>query len=310
MLGHAGIVNAQAPFPNQPVRWLVPFAAGGGSDAAARIIGEEMTRLLKQQVIIENRPGGNTLIATQALMSAKPDGYTFMSASNDTLTINPHLMKVPYQVDSDFEYVALFATFPTLLVAKKDFPADDAKQALDYIRKNGPSINYASYGTGSVAHIGMEMLLGRLGTKANHVPYKGGAPAVQDMVGGNVDMMMDVIPSSVPHVKSGNLKALAWTGKNRNAALPDLLTLQEAGIAGFDFYSWQGIVAPRGTPAEVVQALSAAFRTVLSSPQVREKLEARGIDATYLDGAAFHKLAAAGSAEMKKVILATGIKLE
>lgn len=301
---------AQSTFPTQPIKWIVPFAAGGGSDTAARIIATELSVILKQPVVVDNKPGGNTIIATQALLASKPDGYTIMSASNDTLTINPHLQKVTYQIDRDFEYVALFVKFPTILVAKKDFPADDARQAVEYLRKTGPTLNYASYGNGSVAHIGMEMLLSRLGTKSNHVPYKGGAPAIQDMVGGRVDLMMDVIPSSVPFVKSGNLKALAWTGKERNPALPNVMTLQEAGVAGFDFYSWQGIIAPRGTPPATVAALTEGFRKALASPEVRQSLDSRGIEASFLDGPAFRKLAETGSTEMKKAITTAHITFE
>jgi tripartite-type tricarboxylate transporter receptor subunit TctC len=148
------------------LRWLVPFAPGGGSDMAARIVAVELSKILNQPVVVDNRPGGNTNIAVQALMSARPDGNTIMSASNDTLTINPHLYNVPYQAERDFEYVALLIKFPHLLVARKDFPAENARDAIDYIRSQGPSLAFATFGVGSVAHMGMEMLLKRIGATA------------------------------------------------------------------------------------------------------------------------------------------------
>jgi tripartite-type tricarboxylate transporter receptor subunit TctC len=263
----------------------------------------------QQSVTIDNRLGANTLIGVEAVAYAK-DPSTLLLTTDASFTINPHLYKVSYSIEKDFEYIALFVKFPTLLVVKKDFPANDAKQAMEYIRKNGPSLNYASYGSGSVAHIGMEMLLNRLNTKSNHIPYKGGAPAIQDMVGGNVDMMMDVIPSSLPQAKAGNLKILAWTGKDRNVALPETMTLQEAGISGFDFFSWQGIIAPGGTPELTKKILSDAFNKALASSQVKEKLESRGIDPAYLDGPAFRKLAISSNIEMQKTILLNKIKAE
>lgn len=294
--------SAQA-WPTQPVRWFIPFPAGGATDVLTRMLAREVEKNIGQPVIVENRAGGNTNIAVQALMQAKPDGHTFMVAANDTMTINPHLFRNAPDPEQSFEYACQWGEYvPALLVAKKDFPANDAKQAMEYLRKNASTVNYASHGTGSVSQIRMELLLGKLGIKLNHVPYKGSAPALQDIAGGQVDILVDSRTNSLPLIKSGQVKAIAVMGAQRYPDMPDVMTLAEAGTSAGDFATFQAFVAPKGTPPAIVAQFSEAVRKAVDNRELKDAFAARGFTSRYRSPAEFRKHVADESAAMKKVI--------
>jgi tripartite-type tricarboxylate transporter receptor subunit TctC len=315
LIGAAGAAapagaQAQPAFPSQPLRWIVAFPAGGAADTVTRLLAKETEKHLGQPIVVENRPGGNTFIAVQALLSAKPDGYTAMIVSNDTLTVNPYLFSAPYDVEQSFDYVGVFGEYlPAVLVARKDFPANNAKEAVEYFKANAKTMNFASHGAGSTSHLRMELLLARLGVKMNHVPYKGGAPALQDLSGGQVDVLVDSPVSSLPLIKAQRIKPLATMGKERLPDLPGVMTLGEAGAAAGDFVTFQGIIAPRGLPPAVLTTLTEAVRKSLASPELRETLQARGLRPAYQSPADFRATVMAGKAAMKKVIEDNNIKV-
>ena len=298
----SGTAAAQA-YPTQPVKWVVPYPAGGATDTLARTLAREVEKKLGQPVVVENRAGGSTFIAVQALLGSRPDGYTLMVVSNDTLTINPHLMKTPYDAEQSFEYAGMWGEYvPSLLVAKKDFPANNAREAFDYIRKNPKSVNYASHGAASVSQIRMELMLSKLGVKLNHVPYKGSAPALQDIAGGQVDILVDSRVNAMPLVRAGNVKVLAVLGKERYADLPQVMTVAEAGAAAGDFGTFQGFLAPKGTPPAVIKTFTEALRAALDSTELRANLLERGFKAAYTPPSEFRAIVRDGSQAMKKVI--------
>jgi len=298
----AAAVSAQA-WPSQPIRWYIPYPAGGATDVLSRMLAREVEKNLGQPVVVENRAGGNTAVAVQALLQARPDGNTWMVASNDTMSINPHLFKNAPDPEQSFEVGAQWGEYaPALLVAKKDFPANDAKQAIEYLRKNAGKVSYASHGTGSVSQIRMELLLGKLGIKLNHVPYKGSAPALQDIAGGQVDILVDSRTNSLPLIRSGQVKALAVMGSQRYADLPDVMTLAEAGTSGGDFGTFHAFVAPKGTPPAIVAQFSEAVNKAVNSKELKDAFAARGFNSRYRPPAEFRKHVADESAAMKKVI--------
>lgn len=307
----SSVASAQDTYPNKPLRWILPFAVGGGSDITARLLSGELAKELGQPVIVENRPGGNTVIATQALLTAPADGYTFMSMSNDSLTINPHLYKLPYQVDKDLDFVAQFALFPFVLVARPDLPLKDASELVDFIRKTGTKATYGTVGSGSNPHIGVEMMLQHIGgARMTSVPYKGLGPIVVDLLGGQVDMTVSDIPTVLQHVKSGKLKAIAMTGKSRSHLLPGVPSLDEVGFPGYDFDPWQGAVVRKGTSEAVLGRLQEAFRKVLANPEIKSQMEQRGIVPAYRSAPDFRVLVTTGSASMAKLIRDANIKVE
>ena len=259
---------AQAEYPDKPVRVIVGFSAGGTTDVIARIMSKELTQALGQSFVVENRPGGGSNIATDVAARAKPDGYTLLfvavtSAINQTLykNVNFNLMK-------DFTPVALGAKVPNILVVNPSVPVKSVKELVDYAKKNPGKLNFASSGSGTSIHMAGELFKQRAGIDVLHVPYKGSAPAVTDLIGGQVQFMFDNMPSAWPHAQSGKLRALAVTTAQRSPSAPDLPTMQESGFANFDVSSWFGLIAPAGTPPEVVNKLNAAMVKALDKPEV------------------------------------------
>lgn len=295
-------------YPSQPIKWLIPFAAGGGSDTAARIIAEDLEKRLGQPVVVENKPGGNGMISLQALMTAAPDGHTIMTGGDNLLTVNPHLFKdAQYDVTADFEYVGMFGLFPLLMVARKDFPGNNAAEVFDLIRKSKGDLTFASFGPSSGARIFMEVLAYRLGGKLTAVSYAGAAPASVDVLGGRVDLMIADVPTTLPHIQAGNLKAVAWTGKDGNSILPDVPSIAQAGVEGYDLDSWQGLIAPKGTSTEIIGKLSEALQATLNESAIQEALLARGVTPFFLSPADFKARVVSGSEEMKTVVEGAGL---
>jgi tripartite-type tricarboxylate transporter receptor subunit TctC len=300
-----GAAQAQAPTPTsgQPLRVIVAFAAGGAADALSRLLGKEMEKSLGQPVIVENRPGAYTFVAVQSLLASKADGHTVMAVSNDTLTVNPHLTSAPYDIQQSFEYVGIFGEYlPALLVARKDFPANDAKELVDHLRANPGRVNFASHGNGSTSHLRMELLLGKLGVKQNHVPYKGAAPALQDLAGGQVDIMVDAPLSAIPQIKAGRIKALANMAKERSTELPEVATLGEVGASAGDFVTFQAFIAPKGVPAAQLERVRESMRKALANPELQAAMRSRGFTPKFRGGDEFQSIVMEGSQMMKKVI--------
>ncbi len=268
-LGALG-AQAQGAYPAKPVRIVVGFSAGGTTDVVARIMAKELTEQLGQTFIVDNRPGAGSNIATDAVRAAEPDGYTLLmvavtSAINQSLYSN-----VKFDLARDFEAVALAAKVPNILVVHPSVPARNVKEFIDWARSNEAKVAYASSGSGTSIHMAGEMFKVRTGLKIQHVPYKGSAPAITDLIGGQVQYMFDNMPSAWPHVQSGKLRALAVTTKKRSSSAPDVPTMEESGVAPFDVTSWFGMLAPKGTPKDVVDKLNKAMNQAFDKPEVQQ----------------------------------------
>ena len=267
-----GAANAVAQaYPAKPVKLIVGFPPGGGSDALARLLGAALPDKLGQQVLVDNRAGANTIVATEFVKSQPPDGYTllFVSAS---FAINPSLYKLTYDIEKDFTPVSIVAIVPLLLIVNNDSPAKSVKDLIAMAKSQPGKLTYASFGAGSAAHLAGEMFLSMTGTSMIHVPYKGSAPAVVDVMGGRVTTMLPGIGSAINLAKDGKLRALAVSTAKRASGAPDIPTIAESGVPGFDVATWESIQAPAGTPAAAITRLNTAIREVVATPELRQKM--------------------------------------
>jgi tripartite-type tricarboxylate transporter receptor subunit TctC len=270
---------ALAAYPDRPITWIVAYAAGGGSDTLARLLAEAMGPVLGQPFVIENKPGGATNIGAAAAAQAEPDGYTVFTADNGTLVFNPALFsKLPYDPAKDFRPVGLMARFPLLLAVRLDSPVTDVAGLIERARAEPGSIDYASPGIGSPHHLAMARLARETGVEMNHVPYKGAAPALNDLVGGHIELLVVDYPSAAGQIGAGKIRPLAATTAERIVQLPDLPTIREAlGLAGYEASAWQGLVVPAATPDPVIAQLSAALAAGLKDPKVSRRMEEIGL---------------------------------
>jgi len=267
---------ASAQYPEQPIRMIVGFSAGGTTDVVARIVGKEIGDLLGQPVVVENRPGAGSNIATDMVARAAPDGYTIYMVAV-TSAINQTLYKnLTFDLVRDFAPVALAVRVPNVLVVNPEVPVKTVKELVEYAKANPGELNFASSGSGTSIHMAGELFKQRAGIDVTHIPYKGSAPATTDLIGGQVDYMFDNMPSSWPHVAGGKLRALAVTTAERSETAPDLPTMQESGFENFDVSSWFGVIAPKGTPDEAITKLNKAMLTALAKPEVKERLAKLG----------------------------------
>jgi tripartite-type tricarboxylate transporter receptor subunit TctC len=266
-------------YPAKAITLVIPFAAGGSNDIVGRAIGKKLTEAWGQPVVVENRSGAGGLIGSADVAAAAPDGYTLLLISS-TFTINPAIRKrMPFDTTKDFTPVAFIAHSPLLFVASKDLPVKSAKDLLALARSKPGQITYASAGPGSINQIAAELIALSAGIKLMHVPYRGGAPALNDLIGGHVDVYVSSLPQVLQLAQNGQARALAVTSVKRTALLPDVPTLDEAGISGFDLSSWWGIVGPAGMPADVVNALNAEISKMLNSPELSTFLSNEGAEA-------------------------------
>ncbi len=265
-----GFASAQS-YPSKPVKAIVGFPPGGGSDALARLIAQALTDRLGQQFVVDNKPGANTIVGTQYVLSQPADGYTllFVSAS---FAINPSLYKLTYNIEKDFTPVTIMGIVPLLLIVNNNFPGKSVKDLIALVKSQPGKLTYASFGTGSAAHLAGEMFLAMTGTDMVHVPYKGSAPAVIDVMGGRVTMMLPGIGSAINLAREGKLKALAVSTAKRVSGAPDIPTIAESGVPGYDVATWESIQVPAGTPADAVAKLNAAVREAIASNDVRQKM--------------------------------------
>jgi tripartite-type tricarboxylate transporter receptor subunit TctC len=260
----AGPARAQA-YPAKPITWIVPFTPGGVTDTTSRAISRKMGELLGQPFVVENRPGAGGSMATEQVASATPDGYTVLYATSGTMAANLALYKnLKYQPLKDFVPVHGMFLSPTVLVVEASRPYKTVAELINHAKANPGALNYGSAGPGTGTHLTSEMVQAKTGTKMTHVPYKGSTPALQDLLGGRLDLMYDYTVLLLPHIKAGKLRALAVMGAKRLPALPDVPTIAEAGFPGLESSSWSGIVVPAGTPAPVVRKLSQAMHDALA----------------------------------------------
>jgi tripartite-type tricarboxylate transporter receptor subunit TctC len=266
-------------YPSRPITLIIPFAAGGSNDLVGRAIGKKLTEAWGQPVVVENRAGAGGLIGTAAVAAAPPDGYTLLLVS-PTFTISPAIRKtMPFDTVKDFTPVAFIARGPLLITASNKLPVQSARELFALARSKPGQITYASAGLGSINQISTELIAFSAGIRLMHVPYKGGAPALNDLVGGHVDIFVSSLPQALELVRSGQAKALAVTSARRSALLPDVPTLEESGLSGVDLGSWWGIAGPAGLPEDIVHVLSAEIGKILASPELGTFLTNEGAEA-------------------------------
>jgi len=303
-------VSAQ-PYPTKPIRIVVPFPAGGTTDVLARAAAQKLAETLGQPAVVDNRPGAGGNIGAELVAKSAPDGYTLLMGTVGTHAINPGLYpKLPYDHVKDFAPVILVAGVPNVLVINPALPVNSVPELIAYAKANPGKLNFASSGNGTSIHLSAELFKTMAGVQMTHVPYKGSAPALQDLVGGQVQLMFDNLPSSLALIKGGKLKALAVTSGARAAALPDVPTLAESGLPGFEASSWFGLLAPTGTPSSVIAKLNGEIAKWLATPEAKEKLLAQGANAAGGTAEEFAQFIAAETAKWQKVVKESGAKVD
>jgi tripartite-type tricarboxylate transporter receptor subunit TctC len=271
-------VKAEAQsWPNKPLRYIVPYPPGAFNDTLARTLAAELPKGLGQPVIVENRPGGNTLIGTEAAVKSPADGYTLFGAALPFSVIQT-LYKTSFDVTKDFAPIVLAGITPNLLVANPSMPFNNVKDLIAYAKANPGKLNYASTGNGSSNHLSFELFKAMTGTVITHIPYKGSAPAVTDLLAGQVDVMFDNTPNVLPQVRANKLKAIAVSTKSRTSLAPEVPSVDEAGVPGYDVSVWFGVLTVAGTPREIVQRLNAEMVKILTSPEIKERFAKTGVE--------------------------------
>ncbi|WP_404299753.1 tripartite tricarboxylate transporter substrate binding protein [Alicycliphilus denitrificans] len=274
----AAMAEDAASYPTKPLRLLVPFPPGGAADVFARFIGDRLAQSWKQAVIVENRPGGGGVVATQVAVKAPADGYTLLVVTVGH-AVNPHIQaKLPYDTLKDLQPVARIATLPSVLVVNNNLPVRNVAELIALARERQGKLTYASSGNATTSHVAGALFTSQARIQLMHVPYKGSAPAITDLIGGQVDMMIDPLVSSGPHIQSGKLRALAVSTAQRSPLAPDLPTLAEAGVPGYDFSSWFIMLAPTGVPAPIVNKITGEVARILAQPETREKFVQLGAE--------------------------------
>ena len=269
----AGAAATAQPYPAKPIRFVVPYPAGGPLDAAARLLGQKVSESVKQPVVVENKAGAGGNIGADVVAKAAPDGYTILMGAVATHAINPALYKqIPYDPVNDFAPITLLAATPNVLVIHPSLPAGNVREFIAYAKAHPGKLNFGSGSAGSAGHLAGELFKTLAGVDRVHVPYKGAAPAMQDLIGGQIQLMFDNLASASAQIRAGKVKALAVTTAKRTALAPDLPTLAESGLPGFDISTWFGLFAPADTPREVIERLHGEFTRALALPEVREKL--------------------------------------
>jgi tripartite-type tricarboxylate transporter receptor subunit TctC len=301
---------AQA-WPAKPVRWIAPYPPGGSSDLVARAIGNRLAEQLGQPVLIDNRPGAGGSLGTEIAARSAPDGYTLLLANIAPLAINPHIYpKLGYDVMRDFEAVTLLATGPTLLVVGPSLPVKNVQELIALAKAKPGAIKYGTGGSGTPAHLTTELLRLMTGIDLLHVPYKGTGQSVTDLLGGQIDFVFASPPVAAAHVKSGKLRALAASSAKRTPLAPDIPTVAESGVPGFDMVTWWGAVVPAKTPAPIIDRLNAMLRKSLDFADTQERFAALGIDVQSSTPAAFRSFMAAELARYAKLSKQVGLKNE
>ncbi|MSQ19828.1 MAG: tripartite tricarboxylate transporter substrate binding protein [Betaproteobacteria bacterium] len=309
-VGFIGTSTAAQTYPVKPVRLMVAFPPGGPNDLIARVISPKLAELIKQPVIVENRAGAGGAIATEAVIRMPADGYTLLFNSNGALAIGPLLSNVSYDVLRDLAPIARIASNPMLLVAHSNVRAKTIPDLIAFAKANPGKLNFASAGAGSPTHLAIELLQSMANVRFTHVPYKGGGPAMADLIGGQVDYYFGGLTTALPHVKTGKLRAIALTSAARSAVAPDIPSIAEEGLAGYDASIWYGILAPAGTPPGIIEFLHDAIIRVVRTPEIRSRLIEQGADTHENGPEAFAALINTESAKWARIIQQAGIKAE
>src|SRR6267378_3969153 len=314
LLCAAALAHAQPSFPvypAKPIHLIVPFPPGGGNDTVARAIAQQLGPDLGQPVVVDNRPGAGGSVGAELAAKAPPDGYTLFLAGVGSHVVNPNLhARLPYDPVRDFTPITLLATAPSVLVVNPAVPARSVAEFTAYARANPGKLNYASNGNGSAAQLAAAMYETMADVRMVHVPYKGIAPAMTDLMSGEVQLMFGTIVALVPHIQAGKLRALAVTSRTRSALLPDIPTLAESGLPDYEAGSWYGILAPAGTPREVIERLHAAIVKALKQPDVSKRLAAEGAEVIGSTPEEFGAHIKAEIARVGSVVRAAGIRIE
>jgi tripartite-type tricarboxylate transporter receptor subunit TctC len=310
----ASAATLAAPFafaqswPEQPIRWVVPYPAGGGTDVIARSVAEAMRPALGQQILVDNRPGAATNIGGDLVAHAKPDGYTVLSADNAILAFNEHLFgKLPFNPEKDFTYLGAIGRFPLALVVNPSFPAKNLHEFVAYVKANPGKVNYGSPGNGSPHHLAMELFKNRTGTFITHIPYRGMAPALQDVMGGQVPCMFLDLAGGLPVMQTGKVRVLAIGSAKRAPSLPNVPTLAEAGVTGVEVFALQGVLGPAGMPDAIVSRFNTELNKALGSADVQKRATDFGMEMLPGTPAQFKALARAEAKRWGPIIKAAGI---
>lgn len=304
------LTAAAQQYPTKAIRFVVPFAPGGGTDIIGRVVAQALNDALGQPVVVDNRGGAGSTLGTEIVAKSPADGYTILFG-NISLAFNATLYtKLRYDTIRDLAPISLSAVQPNILVIHPGLPAKNLKEFIELARAHPGKYNYASAGTGSGTHLAAELL--KLQTKIDivHVPYKGTGPALTDLLGGQINMMVSTFASALPHVKSGRMRALGVTTVKRSPAAPDVPTLIEGGVAGYDYSTWYGLLAPAGTPKPIIDMLNASNRKVLARDDIKQKLESQGVDPIVNTPAEFSAYMKSETEKWGKVVKATGAKAE
>ena len=305
-----GLLRAEPGFPSKSLRYIVPVAAGGGSDMVGRTVTERWAKVLKQSFVVDNIGGGGGVLACQATMRAPADGYTLMQGYVATHGTSPATRTLPYDAIKDFTPVGMIGGTPNVLVVNAALPVKSLKEFLDYVKKNPGRLSYGSAGQGSLTHLTMELFKQQIGSFMVHIPYRGIAPAFTDLIGGQTQAMFPGLAAAMPHIRSGRVRPLAVTGSNRHSALKDTPTLDESGFKGFDAQQWYGVVGPAGLPADVLKTLSESLTLTLQAPDMAEKLSVEAIEPRPMAPDVFAKFIKADIARWTQLAKERNIQLE
>jgi tripartite-type tricarboxylate transporter receptor subunit TctC len=293
---------ADTGFPSRPVTLVIPFPPGGATDVNGRVIAQRLGKELGQPVVIENRGGAGTVIGASYVSKAAPDGYTLLISSGTTFTVNPAIRpNLPYDPVKGFEPIGLAGRVGLILLANSEVPVQTVKQFVDYVKASPGKYSYASYGTGTTSQFAGETILHAAGLKMTHVPYKGSAPAMTDLMGGQVPFSVDTVSAAIPQLKSGKIKAIAVTTAKRSALLPDVPTMAESGYPEVNTDTWLVLAAPKGLPPDVKAKLEKALAATIADPDTRAKLSAQGMEPGYSNSAAVSELIAKELPQMRAI---------
>ncbi|MGZ8263885.1 MAG: Bug family tripartite tricarboxylate transporter substrate binding protein [Burkholderiales bacterium] len=311
ILSFMSVADAQTAYPARPIRFIVPFTPGGSGDIFARPVAQKMSEAMGQQVVVENRPGSGGVIGTEAAAKAAPDGYTIMMGLTANVAVNPSLYpKLPYDPLRDFAPVTLVAAAPYVLVVPPSLPARNVKELIALARPKPGDLAYASLGSGSMGHLSGELFASMAGVKLLHVPYKTLGQLIPDLISGQVQLFFLGVASAQPHVRSGKLRAVAVSGAKRSPALPQVPTVSESGVKGFEVTGWYGVFVPAGTPPELIARLHKEIVRALAMPDVRERLSSEGAELVGNSPREFDAFVRSELVKWAKVVKLSGAKAE
>ncbi|HEX4779119.1 MAG TPA: tripartite tricarboxylate transporter substrate binding protein [Usitatibacter sp.] len=301
----------QSPYPSKPIHFVVPYPAGGPLDVIARLVGQRVSESVKQPIIVDNKPGAGGNIGAEAVAKSPPDGYTLLMGAVATHAINPTLYaSIPYDAQKDFIPVTQIASTPNVLVVNPSLPVHDVHEFIAYAKAHPGKLNFGSGSTGSAGHLAGELFKSLAGVDMTHVPYKGAAPAMNDLIGGQIQLMFDNLASSLSQIRAGKVRALAVTTAKRTQLAPELPTIAESGLPGFDINTWFGLFVPAATPAPVVQRLHDEFVKALEAPEVRARMLALGAEPVGNTPEQFAQYIRSEAAKYAKLVKASGAKVD